>query len=133
MTRLFAAALLSTLLLVYLPACLDGQVPTEFMGNPYKDDSARAADHYGRGVKALRKAHAETDAKKRLKLFERAKTELGKAAGLTPNYDHFLALGQAYLGLEDKKQAEVACRKALAYKPEAEEATQCVEQARGAS
>jgi hypothetical protein len=133
MTRQLPAPSLLLLVLSFLPSPADTQIPTEFMGNPYKDDEARAADHYSRGLKALRKAESEQDPEKRTKLFGRAKKELGRAAGLAPNYDHFLALGQAHLGLGDKEEASVACSKALAYKAEGEDAKKCVEEAEGGS
>ena len=108
------------------------QLPTEFLGSHYADETERAAEHYGRGLRALRKAEAEKEPGRRTKHLLRAKSELGKAAGLVPNYDHFLALGQVYLALGEKQQAASACGKALAFKPEAAEAKECVVKAEAA-
>ena len=101
---------------------------TDGMGS-YKDPVQRAADHYNRGVRAKRKAENETDAAKRAKLYEKAKEELGKAVGFDPNFDATLALGQVYLALGRKLEAENACSRALSLKPDNEGAKACVTEA----
>ncbi len=101
---------------------------TDGMGS-YKDPVQRAADHYNRGVRAKRKAENETDAAKRAKLLEKAKEELGKAIGYEPSFDATLALGQVYLALGKKPEAESSCSRALGLKPNNEEAKTCVAEA----
>lgn len=103
-----------------------GQVlSTDGMGS-YKDPVQRAADHYNRGVRAMRKAEKETDAAKRAKLYEKAKEELSKAVGYDANFDATLALGQVYLALGRKVEAGSACARALGLKPNNESAKSCV-------
>jgi tetratricopeptide (TPR) repeat protein len=102
---------------------------TDGMGS-YRDPIQRAVDHYNRGVRAKRKAENETDAAKRLKLYEKAKEELGKAVGYNPSFDAMLALGQVYLALGRKPEAESACGQAIALKPGNEAAKACAEEAR---
>jgi hypothetical protein len=129
--KALAAVSLFASLLVLAPQASQAQmgVPTEAMGNPYKDDAQRAADHYARGARAKRKAEEETDPGKKEKLYARAKAELEKSAGLHANYDAFLALGQIHLALGNKESAFNACGKALALKPADERAKSCVEEA----
>ena len=105
-----------------------GVLSTDGMGS-YRDPVQRAADHYNRGVRAKRKAENETDAAKRTKLYEKAKEELAKAIGYTPSFDATLALGQVYLALDKKPEAEASCSRALALKPNNEAATACIAQA----
>jgi tetratricopeptide (TPR) repeat protein len=100
---------------------------TDGMGS-YKDPAQRAADHYNRGVRAKRKAEKEADAGKRAKLYEKAKEELEKALGYD-NFDASLALGQVYLALGRKPEAELACSRALSFKPNNENAQACVTEA----
>lgn len=101
---------------------------TDGMGS-YKDPVQRAADHYNRGVRAKRKAENETDPTKRAKLYEKAKEELAKALGYDPNFDASLALGQVYLALGQKPEAESACSRALGLKPNNESAKTCMTEA----
>jgi len=105
-----------------------GVLSTDGMGS-YKDPVQRAADHYNRGVRAKRKAENETDAAKRAKLYEKAKEELSKAVGYDSNFDATLALGQVYLALGRKLEAESACSRALALKPNNESAKVCMNEA----
>jgi tetratricopeptide (TPR) repeat protein len=104
-----------------------GVLSTDGMGS-YKDPVQRAADHYNRGVRAKRKAENETDAAKRTKLYEKAKEELEKAMGYD-NFDASLALGQVYLALGRKPEAELACSRALSFKPNNESAKACITEA----
>lgn len=105
-----------------------GVLSTDGMGS-YKDPVTRAADHYNRGVRAKRKAENETDAAKKAKLLEKAKEELGKAVGYDANFDSTLALGQVYLALGKKPEAESSCSRALGLKPNNEAAKACVTEA----
>ena len=105
-----------------------GVLSTDGMGS-YKDPVQRAADHYNRGVRAMRKAENETDAAKRTKLYEKAKEELAKAIGYEPSFDATLALGQVYLALGKKPEAESSCSRALGLKPNNEDAKACVTEA----
>jgi tetratricopeptide (TPR) repeat protein len=100
---------------------------TDGMGS-YKDPVQRAADHYNRGVRAKRKAENETNPAKRVKLYEKAKEELEKAMGYD-NFDASLALGQVYLALGRKPEAELACSRALSFKPNNESAKTCMTEA----
>lgn len=103
-------------------------INTDGMGS-YRDSTQRAADHYNRGVRAKRKADNETDAAKRTKLYEKAKEELSKAVGYDANFDSTLALGQVYLALGRKPDAESACSRALSLKPGNETAKTCMTEA----
>lgn len=105
-----------------------GVLGTDGMGT-YKDPVQRAADHYNRGVRAKRKADNETDAAKRTKLYEKAKEELSKAVGYDSNFDATLALGQVYLALGRNPEAESACGRAIALKPNNESAKTCMSEA----
>ena len=102
-----------------------GVLSTDGMGS-YKDPVQRAADHYNRGVRAKRKAENETNPAKKVKLYEKAKEELGKAVGYDANFDATLALGQVYLALGRKPEAESACSRALSFKPNNESAKTCM-------
>lgn len=104
-----------------------GVLSTDGMGS-YKDPVQRAADHYNRGVRAKRKADNETDVAKRTRLYEKAREELEKAIGYD-NFDASLALGQVYLALGRKPEAELACSRALAFKPNNESAKACMNEA----
>ena len=95
----------------------------------YKDPVQRAANHYNRGVRAKRKAENEADPAKRAKLYEKAKEELSKAVGYDSNFDATFALGQVYLALGRKPEAESACSRALSLKPNNEGAKACVTEA----
>jgi tetratricopeptide (TPR) repeat protein len=101
---------------------------TDGMGS-YRSPLQRAVDHYNRGVRAKRKAENETDAANRAKLYEKAKEELSKAVGYEPSFDATLALGEVYLALGRKVEAESACGRALSLKPGNEAAQACMEEA----
>jgi len=101
---------------------------TDGMGS-YRDPLQRAVDHYNRGVRTKRKAENETDAAKRTRLYEKAKEELSKAVGYDSNFDATLALGQVYLALGRKPEAESACSRALSLKPNNESAKTCMNEA----
>jgi tetratricopeptide (TPR) repeat protein len=103
--------------------------PTESFGS-YKDDGQEAANHYSRGMRAKKKAEAETDPQKRQKLFLRAKDEISKAVAFSPSFDHLLALGQVYIGLGQKKPALDTCSQALARKPGNPAAEECQQRAK---
>ena len=103
--------------------------PTESFGS-YKDDGQEAANHYARGMRAKKKADAETDPQKRQKLYLRAKEEISKAVAFSPSFDHLLALGQIYLGLGQKKSALDVCSQALARKPGNPSAQECQQSAK---
>lgn len=106
-----------------------GTFSTDGMGNTYKDPVYRSADHYNRGVKAMRKAEKAKEPADRTKLYEKAKEELSKAVGLDPNFDATLALGQVYLALGKPESALSSCVRALALKPKNELAQACVDTA----
>jgi tetratricopeptide (TPR) repeat protein len=105
-------------------------VPTETMGSHMKSPEEKAMLEYGHGLKDRKKADAEKDHDKKMKLYERAKDEFSKSVGYTPNYDAFLALGQVYLALGRQESALDACTHAQAMKPSSEEAKSCLEEAR---
>ena len=99
-------------------------------GGDYKDPVQRAADAYSRGLKAKRKAEAEKDPEKRQKLFQKAKDELARSAGLSSNYDALVALGQVHLALGEKGAALQSCTEALRWKPNDPAALSCQTDAR---
>lgn len=99
---------------------------SEGMGD-YKDPIHRAADHYNRGVRAMRKAEKAKEPAEQRKLYEKAKEELGKAVGIDANFDSTLALGQVYLALGMKESAASSCVRALALKPNNAEAKACMD------
>jgi Tfp pilus assembly protein PilF len=101
-------------------------INTEGMGD-YKDPIHRAAGHYNRGVRAMRKAEKTKEPAEQRKLYEKAKEELAKAVGIDPNFDSTLALGQAYLALGMKESAASSCVRALALKPKNAEAKACMD------
>jgi hypothetical protein len=113
-----------------------GQSPsglkTTRIGTPYKDPVQRAADHFGRGIRAKRKAEAQTDPAARSRLYEKARKELAKSVELDPSYDAALALGQVYLALDRKREAYIFCSEALSIRPGDEAAKGCVDQAQAA-
>jgi cytochrome c-type biogenesis protein CcmH/NrfG len=118
-------------LLLAAPLAAPAQVPTptESMGSYYHTPEQKAMEAYGRGIRAKKKADAETDPKKQAKLYLKAKEELSKSAGYQPNYDAFLALGQVYMALDMKESALDACAHAQALKPNDEAAKGCIEEA----
>lgn len=101
-------------------------ISSEGMGI-YKEPINRAADHYNRGVRAMRKAEKAKEPAEKRKLYERAKEELGKAVGIDANFDATLALGQVYLALGQKESAASSCVRALALKPKNAEAQACMD------
>ena len=105
-----------------------GSIPfsTDGMGS-YKEPVHRAAEHYNRGVRAMRKAEKAKEPAEQRKLYEKAKEELGKAVGIDPNFDATLALGQVYLALGQKESAASSCVRALALKPKNAEAQACMD------
>src|SRR6185295_10785723 len=107
---------------------------TESSGH-YKDAAAKAADCYGRGARALRKAQKQAAAgetEKARENYQRAKKEFSEAVGMQEGYfEALLGLGQAYLALGQKESALDACAHALAAKPKSAEAQACAESARG--
>ncbi len=119
-----------------LPTTASAQFPsiTESTGS-YKDASTKAAECYGRGARALKKAKKQTAAgetEKARENYQRAKEEFSKAVGMQEGYfDALLGLGQSYLALGNRASALDACAHALAAKPKSEEAQSCAEAARG--
>ncbi|HXU34618.1 MAG TPA: tetratricopeptide repeat protein [Thermoanaerobaculia bacterium] len=119
-----------------MPTTARAQFPdiTESSGH-YKDAAAKAADCYGRGARALRKAQKQAAAgetEKARENYQRAKKEFSEAVGMQEGYfEALLGLGQAYLALGQKESALDACAHALAAKPKSAEAQACAESARG--
>ncbi|MEA2602489.1 MAG: hypothetical protein QOF89_3481 [Acidobacteriota bacterium] len=83
-----------------------------------------------RGLRGKKKAEEEKDPQKKIKLYEKAKEDLLKAAGYQPNFDAYLALGQIYLALGKPESAQSACIQAQAMKPKDQAANACLEEAR---
>jgi tetratricopeptide (TPR) repeat protein len=83
-----------------------------------------------RGLRGKKKAEEEKDPQKKIKLYEKAKEDLLKAAGYQPNFDAYLALGQIYLALGKLESAQSACVQAQSMKPKDEAAKSCLEEAR---
>ena len=104
--------------------------PTESMGSYIKSPEQKAMEHYARGLKAKRKADGESEPAKRTKLLQKAKEELSKSVGYTPNYDGYLALGQVYLALGMAESSYDACSHAAALKPKSEDAKGCMSEAK---
>ena len=103
---------------------------TEIIGSYYKTPEQKAMECYGRGVRAKKKADAETDPAKRAKLYMKAKEEFSKAVGYQAHYDGYLALGQVYIALGQNESGFDACSHAQAYKPASEEAKSCMTEAK---
>lgn len=110
--------------------------PTESFGT-YKDPTTRAAQCYGRGARAMKKAkkqEAAGETEKAQENYRRAKKEFSEAVGLQQGYfDALLGLGQAQLALGQKESALDSCTHALSVKPKSEEAQACTEAARGSA
>jgi tetratricopeptide (TPR) repeat protein len=119
---LFILGLLMSLSLFAMPQ-------TEIIGSYYKTPEQKAMECYGRGLKAKKKADAETDAAKQAKLYLKAKEELSKSVGYHPNFDGYLALGQVYLAMGDKRAGLTSCSQALGLKPNNEQAKSCIQAA----
>lgn len=116
---------------IAVPLAVAAQVPpTEGMGSYYHTPEQKAMDCYARGVKAKRKAEAETDPEKQRKLYLKAKEELAKSVGYQAYYDAYLALGQVYLALGLNESALDACAHAQRMKPDDAAAKGCVQEAR---
>lgn len=134
--RILSTLSLVSVLALSLPATATAQIPgnTEGFGH-YKDSSTKAAECYGRGARALKKAQkqeAAGEAEKARDSYQRAKDEFSKAVGMQKGYfDALLGLGQAYLALGQKESALDACAHALAAKPKSPDAQACAEAARG--
>ena len=126
-----AVATLSLALALVGGAAVRAQNPfsTDGMGS-YKDQVQRAADHYNRGVRSMRKAEKAQEPAEKRKLYEKAKEELAKAVGYDPNFDATLALGQVYLALGQKESAASSCVRALALKPKNADAQACMDATR---
>ena len=105
-------------------------VPTESMGGYVKTPEQKAMEHYSRGLKAKKKADEADEPAKRNKLLLKAKEELSKSVGYTPNYDGFLALGQVYMLLGMAESSYDACSHAAQLKPKSEEAKGCMSEAK---
>jgi tetratricopeptide (TPR) repeat protein len=118
-------------LMLAAPLAVSAQVPTptESMGSYYHTSEHKAMDHYGRGMKAKRKAEAAKEPADRTKLYLKAKEELSKSVAYEGHYDGYLALGQVYVALGQKESALDACNHALSRKPNSEPAKACMEQA----
>ncbi len=134
--RILGALTLFGALGLLLPDTAKAQFPgiTESTGS-YKDATTKAAECYGRGARALKKAQKQAAAgetEKARENYQRAKEEFSKAVGMQEGYfEALLGLGQSYLGLGNKESALDACAHALAAKPRSEEAKACAEAARG--
>jgi tetratricopeptide (TPR) repeat protein len=107
-------------------------VPTESMGGHIKSPEEKALEAYARGVKAMQKAAEEKDHDKQMKLYTRAKDEFSRSVGFKGHYDGYLALGQAFLALGNRKSALEACNQAQSMKTGSAEAQSCVLQAQKA-
>ena len=120
-------------LALFLPLAASAQmtpVPTESMGSYVKSPEQKAMEHYARGLKAKKKAAEADEPAKRNKLLLKAKEELSKSVGYTPNYDGFLALGQVYMLLGMAESSYDACSHAASLKPKSEEAKGCMSEAK---
>ena len=120
-------------LVLALPLAASAQMmptPTESMGSYMKSPEQKAMEHYARGLKAKKKADEAEEPAKRNKLLLKAKEELSKSVGYTPNYDGFLALGQVYLLLDMAESSYDACSHAASLKPKSEEAQGCMSEAK---
>ena len=120
-------------LALFLPLAASSQMtptPTESMGSYIKSPEQKAMEHYARGLKAKRKADGEDDPAKRNKLLLKAKEELSKSVGYTPNFDGYLALGQVYMLLGMAESSYDACSHAAALKPNNEGAKTCMSEAK---
>jgi tetratricopeptide (TPR) repeat protein len=129
MRKLAAFALAALMTAPTLYAQFSG-VPNESMGSHLKSPEEKALLEYAHGVKDRQKAEKEQDHDKKMKLYLRAKDEFSKSVGYTGHYDGYLALGQVYLVLGMKESALDACTHALGMKPNAEDAQQCIQDAR---
>ncbi|MEO6195543.1 MAG: hypothetical protein ABIS20_21180 [Thermoanaerobaculia bacterium] len=107
-------------------------VPTESMGGRLKSPEEKSLEAYARGVKTMKKAREEKDHDKQMKLYTRAKDEFSKSVGYTGHFEGYLALGQAFLALNQRKSALEACNQARSMKPSSEEAQGCVLEAQKA-
>ncbi len=136
--RTLATLTLLATLGILVPTTATGQIPgaTEGFGR-YKDSTSKAADCYGRGARALKKANKQAAAGEEDKAqenYQRAKDEFSKAVGMQEGYfEALLGLGQAYLALGQKQPALDACAHALAAKPNNPDAQACAESARGSA
>lgn len=120
-------------LVLALPLAASAQMmptPTESMGSYMKSPEQKAMEHYARGLKAKKKAAEADEPAKRNKLLLKAKEELSKSVGYTPNYDGYLALGQVYLLLDMAESSLDACSHAASLKPKSEEAQGCMSEAK---
>ena len=133
MRRTFAATALT--LLIAAPSLVGASPapqfgsPTESMGRLDTPEQKSIAA-CSRGLREKKKADEEKDPQKKIKLYEKAKEDLLKAAGYQPNFDAYLALGQIYLALGKLPSAESACSQAQGMKPTNEAAKSCLEEAR---
>ena len=116
-------------LLIAASLCAQTSVPTESMGSYIKSPEQKALECYARGMKAKRKAEAETNPEKQAKLYLKAKEELSKSVGYQGHYDGYLALGQVYLAMGKDESGLDACARAQSHKPKSEEAKSCIEEA----
>jgi tetratricopeptide (TPR) repeat protein len=135
MKRTFIASALA--LLIVAPSVVGASpapqfgpgISTDAMGRLDTPEQKSAAA-CSRGLREKRKAEEEKDPQKKIKLYEKAKEDLLKAAGYQPNFDAYLALGQIYLALGKLPSAESACVQAQGMKPSNEAANTCLEEAR---
>jgi tetratricopeptide (TPR) repeat protein len=135
MKRTFAASALA--LLLAAPAVV-GASPSPQFGPGISTDAMGRMDSpeqksmaaCSRGLRGKKKAEEEKDPQKKIKLYEKAKEDLLKAAGYQPNFDAYLALGQIYLALGKPESAQSACLQAQSLKPKDQAASSCVEEAR---
>lgn len=102
---------------------------TEGMGH-METPEMKASAAFSRGMKLKKQAEKESDPAKRIKLLEKAKEEISKAAAYSPGFDALLALGQVYLGLGKPGSALDACSQAQALRPGDTPAKACIEEAR---
>jgi tetratricopeptide (TPR) repeat protein len=105
-----------------------GPVNESFAGG-YKDLQQRAADNLAKGLRYKKKADDETDAKKKVKLLEKAKKEFQSSIALHPNHDAYLALGLVALEMGDNQAGAEACHQAKGLKPGSEAAESCIQTA----
>ena len=132
----FAAAVLALGIAVAAPSHAQFVSPTgdrgpmnDTFGGNYKDPQQRAADNLAKGLRYKSKADAETDAKKKTKLLEKAKKEFQSSIALHPNHDAYLALGLVHLALGQNQSAAESCHQAKGLQSGSEAAATCIQMA----
>lgn len=136
--KLFAVAVLTLGLAVAGPAQaqfggpLGDRGPTnDNFGGNYKDPQQKAADHLAKGLRFKDKADKETDAKKKAKLLDKARSEFQSSNALHPNHDALVALGLIAIEQSNRKAAMDACWQALGLRKDSPAASACYEEAKG--